>query len=420
MKVAARPRSAAHPFAEHFAAAVPAERPGLVAAFLPTQQRSRAIADMLWRLRLTDPAAFDAGLDLAAARVPGHLLVLGLLAEREAREERHDEAKALARKVLHLNPSLTEWRRYLARNQLVAPSADPSERVTDWQLALAAVPQGLPRLALLAQRAIADGRTPDLSTFDAQLAHEAAALTSPRGGADDKTGLLKLLSALTRFLGLARGPAELLAASPEEAAARERLAAIYQALQAARDVALVGNAPTLASSGAGAEIDRHDLVVRCNYPVLGKFATDVGTKTDLILFHGAKRRNLAQLLARDPRYPTLPAMSSGPSGPIGAASPVPPDAEPRPAAPAPLERLVDGLCYEARTTGLFGAVLIALVFGKPLRLYGFDFFRPGRAGHYFGKAAAAPHHDLAYERWYLTSALPALRPSVTLHRSAGG
>jgi hypothetical protein len=88
--------------------------------------------------------------------------------------------------------------------------------------------------------------------------------------------------------------------------------------------------------------------------------------------------------------------------------------------PVPLERLVDGLCYESRTTGLFGAVLIALVFGKPLRLYGFDFFRPGMAGHYYGKAAAAPHHDLAYERWYLTRALPVLRTSVTLHRSAGG
>jgi len=420
MKAAACPRSPAHPFAERFAAAGPAERPGLVAAFLPTQERSRAIADMLWGIRLTDPAMFDAGLDAAAARVPEHLLVLMLLAEREAREERHEEAKALARKVLHLNPSLTEWQRYLARSQLVAPSADRKEREADWQLALAPVPQGLERLALLAQRAIADGQTPDLSDFDAQLAREAAAFASPPCDAVGKTGLRKLLAGLSRSLVLARGPAPPPAASAGETAERERLAAIYRTLHAARDVALVGNAPTLASSGAGAEIDCHDLVVRCNYPVLGKFAADVGTKTDLILFHGAKRRRLAQLLARDPRYPALPALSSGPAGPVGAPPPVPPDAELRPAAPKPLERLVDELCYQKRTTGLFGAVLIALVFGKPLRLYGFDFFSPGMAGHYYGKAAAAPHHDLAYERWYLTRALPVLRPSVTLHLSAGG
>ena len=417
MKVAALLRSPPHPFAKRFAAAGPAERAELVAAFLPAQQRSRAVADMLWNLRLTDPAAFDAGLDAAAARVPGHLLVLGLLAEREAREERHEEAKALARKVLHLNASLTEWRRYLARSQLVAPSADPKEREADWQLALAAVPQGLPRLALLAQRAIADGHTPDLSDFNAQLAREAVAFTAPRVDAAGETGLRKLLAALSRSMVLARRSAKPPAVSPAETAARERLAAIFQALHAARDVALVGNAPTLAGSGAGAEIDRHDLVVRCNYPVLAGFAADVGTRADLVLFHGAKRRRLARLLARDPRYPALPSLSSGPAG---APPPVPPDAEPRPAVPVPLERLVDGLCYESRTTGLFGAVLIALVFGKPLRLYGFDFFRPGMAGHYYGKAAAAPHHDLAYERWYLTRALPVLRTSVTLHRSAGG
>lgn len=417
MKAATFPRSPAHPFAKRFAAAGPAERAELVAAFLPAQQRSRAIADMLWNLRLTDPAAFDAGLDVAAARVPGHLLVLGLLAEREAREERHDDAKALARKVLRLNASLTEWRRYLARSQLVAPSADLKEREADWQLALAAFPQGLPRLALLAQRAIADGHTPDLSAFDAQLVREAAALVWPQDGAADAIWLRKLRAVLSRSLVFARGPATLPAASADETAARERLTAIYQALHAARDVALVGNAPTLTGSGAGAEIDGHDLVVRCNYPVLAGFAADVGTRADLILFHGAKRRRLAQLLARDARYPALPALSSGPTA---APPPVPPDAEARPAAPASLERFVDGLCYEARTTGLFGAVLIALVFGKPLRLYGFDFFRPGEAGHYYGKAAAAPHHDLAYERWYLARALPVLRPSVTLHSSAGG
>jgi hypothetical protein len=412
-----RAAPAAHPFAERFAAAAPEERAALVAAFLPAQPWSRPLADLLWRLRLADPAGFDAGLDAAAASAPGHPLVLDLLGWREVREERHDRVKALARRALLLARTPQAWRLRLARSELVAPSPDPEAREANWRLALPGAAPGLARLALLAQRAIAEGGSSDLSAFEAELARASLALAPPGDGAAGQGARGGVLAALSRVLRPPPDPAAPPPNAPDSPAARARLAEILALLRAARDVALVGNAPTLAGSGAGREIDRHDLVLRCNYPKLKGFRADAGGRADLVLFHGAKRSILPKLLARDPRYPALPALSSGPAKPP---LPPPPDDEPRPAAPEALERLVDRLCYAERSTGLFGAVLIGLVLGKPLRLYGFDFFRPGGVGHYYGKALAAPFHDLAYERWFLTRALPALRPAVTLHPSAGG
>ncbi|MCX7685625.1 MAG: glycosyltransferase family 29 protein [Acetobacteraceae bacterium] len=371
-----------------FRAAPPLDRPGILASALPALLLTRNTAERIWDLRAEDPSAFDAGLDRAAAVALDHPLVFQLLAWREVRAERHERVKDLARLILRLDPRRHGWRLRLARAELLSPTRDAAEREAVWALALPAFPQGLPLAALRAQRAISRGREPDLGRFEVLLARQAAA-------------------ALALPSAEAAGGADMV----------ERLAAIYRRLRAARDVALVGNAPTLSGSGAGREIDRHDLVVRCNYPPIAGFESDVGGRADLMLLHGAKRHGLAERLRRDPRYPKLPALSCGPASPRGEPPPLPPDDEPRPAAPDALERLVDQLCYPEWTTGLFGAVLIGLVFGRPLRLYGFDFFRPGSAGHYYGGAGAAPHHDVAYERWYLTRVLPALRPGVTLHGS---
>lgn len=371
-----------------YRAAAAADRPGLLASGLTGLMLTRSAAERLWGLRAEDPAGFDAGLDRAAAVALDHPLVFQLLAWREVRAERHERVKELARFILALEPRQQGWRLRLARAELLSPSRGAAEREAVWALALPAFPPGLPLAALRVQRALSRGREPDTTRFEALLAREASAA---------------------------------LALPPEEAAGGaamvERLAAIFRRLRRARDVALVGNAPTLAGSGAGREIDRHDLVVRCNYPPLIGYEADVGGRADLMLLHGAKRHDLAERLARDPRYPAVPALSCGPASPPGEPPPIPPDDEPRPAAPKVLERLVGRLCYPEWTTGLFGAVLIGLVFRRPLRLYGFDFFRPGSAGHYYGGAGAAPHHDVGYERWYLTRVLPALRPAVTLHGS---
>lgn len=375
-------------FLARYRAASAAERPALLATTLPALLLTRSIAERLWGLREEDPQAFDEGLDRAAAVALDHPLVFQLLTWREVRAERHDRVKGLARFILGLEPRRHGWRLRLARAELLSPSRGAAEREAVWALALPAFPQGLALAALRAQRALSRGREPDTGRFEALLAREAAAALALPSAAE------------------AGGEAMV-----------ERLAAIYRRLRAARDVALVGNAPTLAGSGAGREIDGHDLVVRCNYPPLAGFEADVGGRADLMLLHGAKRHGLAERLARDPRYPATPALSCGPASPRGEPPPLPPDDEPRPAAPEALERLVDRLCYPEWTTGLFGAVLIGLVFGRPLRLYGFDFFRPGSTGHYYGGAGAAPQHDLAYERWYLTRVLPALRPAVTLHGS---
>jgi hypothetical protein len=385
----AEARAEARRLVERIRAMPPPDRAPALAAFLRAHPPIVAAAHQLWSLRATHPDAFDAGLDAAHADTPGHPLVTLLRAWRAIRLRRHEEAKDIALDVLAAKPGAREWQQRLLRSELVAPSVGAERRDRIWKAGLPAFPEGLPRAAILAQRAISLGLPPDRARLDAALAEDAPP-------------------------ALAVPPAEAMGGE----ALRRRLADILDLLRGARDIALVGNAPTLAGSGAGAEIDRHDLVVRCNYPPLAGFEADAGRRTGLMLLHGTKRHRLGALLANHPDYPALPALSCVVSGPPEAAPPEPPDHHPRPAAPPALEQLVDTLGYAGKTTGLFGAVLIGLVLGKPVRLYGFDSFRPGSAGHYYGAAGAGAHHDLAYERWYLTRVLPALRPAVTLHDSA--
>ncbi|MFN6954680.1 MAG: glycosyltransferase family 29 protein [Acetobacteraceae bacterium] len=382
-------RAEAARLVERLRAMPPAGRAPALAAFLRAHPPLVAAAHQLWSLRATDADAFDAGLDAAHADTPGHPLIALLRAWRTIRMLRHEEAKDIALEVLLAKPGAREWQQRLLRSELVAPSADDERRRRIWQAALPAFADGLPRAAILAQQAVSLGLPPDRERLDAALADAAPdALALPPA---DATG---------------------------GEAVRRRLAEILDMLRDARDIALVGNAPTLAGSGGRAEIDRHDLFVRCNYPPLAGFEADAGRRTGLMLLHGTKRNWLGALLANHPNYPALPALSCVVSGPPEASPPEPPDHHPRPAAPPALERLVDTLGYAGKTTGLFGAVLIGLVLGKPLRLYGFDSFRPGSAGHYFGAAGAGAHHDLAYERWYLTRFLPTIRPAVTLHDTA--
>ena len=61
-------------------------------------------------------------------------------------------------------------------------------------------------------------------------------------------------------------------------------------------------------------------------------------------------------------------------------------------------------------------MLAGVVLGKPLTLFGFDFFRPGGRGHYYDSAAAPFTHETGYERWFVERVLPVLRPQVRQHQ----
>jgi len=186
------------------------------------------------------------------------------------------------------------------------------------------------------------------------------------------------------------------------------IAAWLARLRDAPSVALVGNGPSLLGSGAAAAIEAHDCVVRFNYPVIKGFEADVGCRTDLMLFDGAHRRHLNKRLARGAAYPTLPALGTPGGPPIGAAL----EGQP-PEMPMSLIQLIATLSYGRGTTGFRGIVLASAIFRRKVTLFGFDFFQPGQQGHYFGAANAALQHEVAYEEWFVTRFLPALRPNVT-------
>jgi hypothetical protein len=176
------------------------------------------------------------------------------------------------------------------------------------------------------------------------------------------------------------------------------------ALAGAESVALVGNGSGLKGSGAGAAIEAHAAVVRINYPRLAGHEADTGRRTDLMLFHGNKRPILDSLMAREPEFPALPAF--GLRG-----NPVPGRQTPPPM-PEELVALAAELAYPTPTTGLFAILLIGALFRRPVTLFGFDFFAPGRPGHYFGDTVASEQHEIAFERWFAARALPILSPAL--------
>ncbi|MGG5818792.1 glycosyltransferase family 29 protein [Falsiroseomonas sp. HW251] len=251
------------------------------------------------------------------------------------------------------------WLRMLLRAELLAPSAETRRH---WELALPGQPA--PAHAMLRS----------LRRF------------ARRGEADAAS----LCGVIARFLA---------------PIAEAGLPAPIRRLAEAGRVAIVGNGPVLLGRGAGGEIDGHDLVVRLNYPVLSGHEADTGRRTDLMLFHETKRPILAGLQAREPGFAAVPAF--GIRGMPRQEKPADP-----PRLPPALERLVALLTYDTPTTGLFATVLAALVLGRRVTLYGFDFFAPGGAGHYFDRTVAAPMHEVAFERWFAGQALPALFPAI--------
>lgn len=321
-----------------------------------------------WRLAqsliLHDPTALAAActrlLDDAATRPAA----LETLCRLHTRQEAYDTLRAVLLRCLDDPPEGAAARRLrLLRAELLAPSATEASRTAHWQIGAAALgPLGAASYAF--QRA-------------------------PEG---------KVPAALTEALRRRR-----------DAALAMPLPPALVALARAGSVAVVGNGASVTGRGAGPAIDAHDLVVRINYPVLTGFGADVGRRTDLILFAEAKRATLPALLAREPEYPSLPALAvrvTWPQGGSGAEMGVVP------------RLLADSVCdiaYGRPTTGFFAILLIAVLLGRKVTLFGFDFFAPGLPGHYFGDATAAMPHEIAYERWFAARILPRLAP--TIHRA---
>jgi hypothetical protein len=303
-------------------------------------------------------AAAEALLDDAATRAfAGAILVR--LTERHGS---HAARRALILARLRDRPE-ARWgeRTELLRTELLDPSPE-AERAEIWRIGM----EGLPattRASYAAQRAVAAG-------------------TRPHGG--------ELLARL--------------AAAREEALAQAPPRAL-RILAGAGSVALVGNGSLLAGSGAATRIEAHDCVVRINYPPVAAFATDVGTRTDVMLLRDPSAERWAALKAREPGHAAVPALVVH-----GAGREVQPGEPPR--LPPALAIEVGRIAYRRLTTGFWAILLIALALQRRATLFGFDLFRPGSAAHYFGGGGAAPAHEPEYERWFVARVLPALCPDL--------
>jgi hypothetical protein len=178
----------------------------------------------------------------------------------------------------------------------------------------------------------------------------------------------------------------------------------------APDVVLVGNGGSLRGSALGADIDRSNLVVRINFPRLQEFTDDVGSRTDLVFFTEAflrtkeNARSLKYLRAEYPQVPGIAVDASRRdhfddvlyierSDPGACLMPV------------EIRTLLRALSYEFATTGVCAAVLLSWLFRKKLVLFGFDFFSPTTAIHFFSdeKPDIFIGHETAFERFLLAS-----------------
>ena len=311
-------------------------------------------------LAVSHPALLRAACARLAEAQDTRGYALAALARLHNRREEHADLSAVLTWALGQPGATPELGREALRAAMLGRDA------VLWNHAWPVAAPGMTPLGVRAygmQRALAWGETAELETFNAHLACRMAAL--------DRT------------------------AWP----------AVLRRLETASEVALVGNGGSLTGTGAGEAIDAHEVVVRLNYPLLSGFGADAGARTDVMLFGESKRPFLAELFEREQGYGSLPALG------LKARMPARAEFSP-PALPRAPSLLVDEIGYRGPTTGFIAILLIALLLRRPVTLFGFDFFRPGLPGHYFGGSTAALGHELAYERWMATEVVPRLCPAL--------
>ncbi|MGK7867367.1 glycosyltransferase family 29 protein [Falsiroseomonas sp. E2-1-a20] len=221
-------------------------------------------------------------------------------------------------------------------------------------------------------------------------------------------GLVSYASQLQVARGLTFEPQALLVATEAALATalQPGLPPILASLARAADVAVIGNGSGLVGARLGSRIDRHDFVIRLNYPVLTGHAPDVGQRTDLMLFADALRHSLSEQTGRERGYDAIASFGVRTHIPDRSRSLVPPRI------PRGLAAAVGALGYERPSTGFFAILLVALVLRRPTTIYGFDFYQGGGPAHYFGAGSAAMQHEITYERWFVQQFLPALPISL--------
>jgi hypothetical protein len=192
-------------------------------------------------------------------------------------------------------------------------------------------------------------------------------------------------------------------------AADPAVGAFLDEVSAMQSVALVGNGPSLARSGLGRRIDGFDGVFRVNFPIIGELAPDVGTRTDAVFFtetlfmgHGINR-----LLDANGAYRSVRALSfEGSTGGVAihdaAAHMAEAGASTYVRLPVRIRNLLVQMSYDGHTTGFVTLMFLAILLGKKVTVFGFDFYRQGTHNYWTVGVPQPPlHHELQFERFYV-------------------
>ena len=218
-----------------------------------------------------------------------------------------------------------------------------------------------------------------------------------------------------KFSALGRSArADMIAAEVGYSGAERRMFSKFCSLiDTANSIALVGNAPTLRGSKLGKTIDDHDLVIRCNFPVVNEFYNDVGSRTDIMFFHESIRGQIPELVERSNRYLDCIMMGLHPDKDFVI------DVDTRVVGheyastlPAETRQFLTDICYARSTTGLMGILLLCIVFSKKVAIFGFNFFSSSSSPHYFSENTGVYlGHEIQYEKWYVEKFLPVVLPN---------
>ncbi|WP_245215724.1 glycosyltransferase family 29 protein [Pararoseomonas baculiformis] len=183
----------------------------------------------------------------------------------------------------------------------------------------------------------------------------------------------------------------------------------------ANAVAIVGSGPSLKEFKAGDAIDKHDVVIRLNFPNLQRMKEHTGDRTDIVVFSGrqiSKEGGSAWLKTQLQNAPHLQCIYMG-KLPPETSSTLGTDIERVHELPSNILGIMKDVCYPLMTSGLFAQVLFGVILKAPCRAFGFDLFEGADFRHIYDRYVVPPlYHELAFERWYARGFIPRINPLI--------
>ena len=361
------------------------QRPFHVANVLAANRDSFRCILSVAATRSIDEDSFVQGLLIALRQDPKNLPALRLLAWHQIRQGAWANAKRTVSDLIEFWPNIVDTRRELLRLDILDPDEDGEQILKN---ASSEFHNKLTRTSSQAQSAVSTSKSTPTMKAELVASIDQFCATVFRSGANFDPSI------------------------PE--ASRHVFLRAMEKILAANTIALVANGPSLKASKAGEAIDAHDLVIRCNFPVFTPFGEDVGTRADIVFFNESLVDALPNLMNKEGAYASCFGLAFHPEpGPLfspelyektmtGQISRISPK----------LREFYRSFFYTRPTTGLMAIILISVVLGKNLTIYGFDFYKQSSAHYFPSSSPVFLGHELQYEQWFLQTFLPWLNSSA--------